>query len=248
MDISHVSDEFKRELLALVNGLLPADGTRFYIYVPWAQLKQDTASDGQLDQMVGDYARKFWALDPMHPSRFEETGTVVISNSTIMEDAAWRETEIFKGFYQPNGYFHNCDIFLRQKDRIVAVLTLVRKRADQPFTAGEIALLRQVQPFVEYALGAIYVPSRVHNRASLSAEYRLTPREIDVVEIAATGVSNKVLCKHLAISLPTLRTHIQNIYTKMGVRSNAELIAKLGRVDLAITPTLPIRANAPDGI
>lgn len=236
MSITHVSEDFKRQFLALVHGLLPVDGTRFYIYVPWVQLVQDTASDGQLDQMVGDYARKFWAVDPMHPSRFEEKQTVVISNSTIMEDAAWRETEIFKDFYQPNGYFHNCDMFLRQKDRIVAVLTLVRKDVAQPFTAREIELLNQVQPFVEYTLGAIYVPSRVHNRSSLTAEYRLTAREVDVVEIATTGVSNKVLCKHLNISLPTLRTHMQNIYAKMAVRSNAELISKLGRVDLAITP------------
>ena len=232
MNISHISDDFKRELLALVHRLVPVDGTRFYIYVPWVQLKQDTASDGQLDQMVEDYARKFWALDPMHPSRFEEKQTVVISNSTIMEDSAWRETEIFKGFYRPNGYFHNCDIFLKQKDRIVAVLSLVRKNADQPFTPREIELLNQVQPFVEYSLGAIYVSNRVHNRSSLSAEYRLTAREVDVVEIAMTGVSNKVLCKHLDISLPTLRTHMQNIYTKTNVRSNAELISKLGRVDL----------------
>jgi DNA-binding CsgD family transcriptional regulator len=64
----------------------------------------------------------------------------------------------------------------------------------------------------------------------LSAEYGLTAREMDVVEIALTGAGNKILSKHLGISLPTLRTHLQRIFAKVGVRSNAELISRLMRV------------------
>lgn len=68
---------------------------------------------------------------------------------------------------------------------------------------------------------------RVISRTGLSAEFHLTTRELDVVEIAVTGVSNKARCKHLRISLPTLRSHAQSIYTKVGVRSSSELIARL---------------------
>jgi DNA-binding CsgD family transcriptional regulator len=229
--MADVSLDFKQALFGLVTRLVPADGIRFYVYVPWAQLKQDTASHAQLDHMVRQYADTYWALDPMHPSRHEETGTLVLSNLMMMSDADWHQSDIFHGFYAPNGYAHNCDVFLRQKGRIVAVLSLVRKLEGPAFTPEEVAILGQIQPFVEYSLGAIHVSSRVHTRTSLAAGFRLTARELDVVEIAMTGVSNKVLCKHLNISLPTLRTHMQNIYAKVGVRSNAELIAKLGRVD-----------------
>jgi DNA-binding CsgD family transcriptional regulator len=45
-----------------------------------------------------------------------------------------------------------------------------------------------------------------------------------------TGAGNKVLSKHLGISLPTLRTHLQRIFAKVGVRSHAELISRLMRV------------------
>jgi len=229
MSNAGVFEEFQQALFALVRRLLPADGTRFIIYVPWAQLKQEAGSDSTIDFMAREYARRFWELDPMHPSRFEGQATRVVSNSMIMSEAKWRESVMFKEFYQPNGYFHNCDMFLRQNDRIVAVLTLVRKMASRPFTAREVETLIQVQPFVEYSLGKIYISSRVHNRSSLSAEYDLTARELDVVEIALTGAGNKVLSKHLGISLPTLRTHLQRIFAKVGVRSNAELIAKLMR-------------------
>ena len=230
MTTSQVSEDFRRELFALIHRMLPVDGIRFYVYVPWAELKQDRASDEHLDQMVVAYSKSFWAVDPMHPSRFEETPTVVVSNSLLMDDASWQETDIYRGFYLPNGYFHNCDIFFKQKDRIVAVLSLVRKDAHQPFTPTELEALNRIQPFIQYSLEAIYVPHRVHNRSSLAAEFQLTARELDVVEIAMSGASNKVLCRHLGISLPTLRTHMQNIYMKTQVRSNSELISKLGRM------------------
>lgn len=230
MSNAAVFEEFQLALFGLVRRLLPSDGTRFFIYIPWIQLKQETGSSSHIDFMAKEYARKFWELDPMHPWRFERQDTRVVSNSMLMTDAAWRETAIFKEFYRPNRYFHNCDMFFRQNDRIVAVLSLVRRRASRPFTRREVEILDKVQPFIEYSLGKIYISNRVHNRTSLSAEYGLTAREMDVVEIALTGVGNKVLSKHLGISLPTLRTHLQRIFAKVGVRSHAELISRLMRV------------------
>lgn len=227
MAMADVSDDFKRALQALVDRLMAVDGTRFYVYVPWVQLLQDTGSHGHLDRMVSEYTETYWALDPMHPSRFEDQATVVVSNSMLMPDAAWRDSAIFKGFYQPNGYFHNCDIFFKQQGRIVAVLSLVRRDEAKPFTPAEVSCLNQVQPFIEYSLGAIYVSRRVISRTGLAAEFHLTARELDVVEIAVTGISNKALCRHLGISLPTLRSHVQSIYAKVGVRSSSELIARL---------------------
>jgi DNA-binding CsgD family transcriptional regulator len=221
--------EFQRELFDLVRKLLPADGVRFFIYVPWAQLKQEAGSDGRIDEMARQYSRRYWEHDPMHPSRFETQGTAVISNSLIMSDTRWRETVIYREFYRPNGFFHNCDVFFRQQGRIVAVLTLVRRRATRPFTSDEVQLLERVQPFIEYALGRTYMSKRVHDRSSLSREYGLTAREMDVVEIALTGVGNKVLARHLDISVPTVRTHLQRIFVKLGVRSHAELLSRLMR-------------------
>lgn len=228
-----VSDDFKRALFGLVHRLMPVDGIRFFIYVPWAQLQQDSASHAQLDTMLRQYAETWWEVDPMHPSRFEDQDTAVVSNSMLMPDDEWRQSSIFTGFYQPNGYFHDCDVFFRQQGRIVAVLSLVRRDAAQPFTAAEVASLNQMQPFVEYSLGAIHVASRVISRTSLSARFHLTARELDVVEIAVTGVSNKALCRHLGISLPTLRSHVQNIYGKVGVRSSSELIARLAPIQFS---------------
>lgn len=223
------SEEFEQELFSLIQRLLQVDGIRFSIYVPWAQLKQERSSDHDLDDMVKAYSEKYWSIDPMHPSYYEDSDKVVICNSQLMDNEEWSKTKILNKFYKPNGYFHNCDMFLKQKNRIVAVLSMIRKAPSTPFTETEIGLLEHTQPFIEYCLGKIYISERVHNRSSLIEEYSLTAREVDVIEIALTGVSNKILCRHLGISLPTLRTHMQRIYSKINVHSNAELISKLNK-------------------
>lgn len=42
----------------------------------------------------------------------------------------------------------------------------------------------------------------------------LTSRETEVVFLAIRGISNPEICRRLSISMPTLRTHLNNIYRK----------------------------------
>lgn len=227
MSMTQSTEAFETELFEMARRLLPVDGLRFNIYVPKAHLHQDVSANDSEADAAEDYQSNYWHLDPMHPSNFEDTDTVVITNSMLMSDSAWQKTEIFKKFLKPIGYFHNADVFFRQEDRIIGVLTLVRKDSTKHFTDQEVALLKKVQPFIQYTLLNVYLSERVHDRQSMSDEYNLTTRELDVVELALTGASNKILVEKLNISLPTLRTHLQNVYSKVGVHSNSELISTL---------------------
>ncbi|MDB4512118.1 helix-turn-helix transcriptional regulator [Arenicella sp.] len=227
MDQHRSPEDFQQELFSLIKRMLAIDGCRFNVYVPGINLNQEIASSSEVDKMVKDYNESHWNHDPLHPSKYEDKDTVVITNSMLMTDFSWQKTEIFKTFFKPHGYFHNCDVFFRQQDRIIAVLSLIRKDPARMFADQEVELLKKIQPFIQYSLSKVYLPKRVHDRKSLASKYKLTARELDVVELALTGASNKVLVKHLNISLPTLRTHMQNIYTKVGVHSSSELISTL---------------------
>ena len=52
----------------------------------------------------------------------------------------------------------------------------------------------------------------------------LTPREIDLARMTATGLRNKAIAERLNISEGTVKTHLHNIYEKLHLRSRAELI------------------------
>jgi DNA-binding CsgD family transcriptional regulator len=57
----------------------------------------------------------------------------------------------------------------------------------------------------------------------------LTPREIEVLELAAEGYSGPELAQELVISPATVKTHLKNIYEKLDVGNRAAAVAKAMR-------------------
>lgn len=51
----------------------------------------------------------------------------------------------------------------------------------------------------------------------------LTPREMEVAQLAAQGKRNSEIARDLHISVRTVETHLANIYAKLNVRSRTEL-------------------------
>ncbi len=58
----------------------------------------------------------------------------------------------------------------------------------------------------------------------------LTPREIEVLALAADGRSGPNLADELSLSRATIKTHFKNIYLKLEVKSRAAAVAKAMRL------------------
>ena len=54
----------------------------------------------------------------------------------------------------------------------------------------------------------------------------LSDREREVLEVLATGASNKEIAKTLYISISTVKSHIINIYSKLQVANRIEAVEK----------------------
>jgi ATP/maltotriose-dependent transcriptional regulator MalT len=73
-------------------------------------------------------------------------------------------------------------------------------------------------------------------RTGLAGAGGLTGREVEVLRLVATGLSNQEIATALVISEHTVRRHLQNIFAKIGVPSRAAATAYAFRHDL-ISPT-----------
>jgi DNA-binding NarL/FixJ family response regulator len=64
----------------------------------------------------------------------------------------------------------------------------------------------------------------------------LTEREREVLVLVAKGLSNAELAEELHVSVPTAKTHVSRILTKLGARDRAQLVVIAYESGLAATP------------
>jgi len=59
---------------------------------------------------------------------------------------------------------------------------------------------------------------------SISSEFKLSGRESEILGLLAKGYAADTIAKRLVISTYTVQTHVQHIYTKMGIHKRSELL------------------------
>jgi DNA-binding NarL/FixJ family response regulator len=69
-----------------------------------------------------------------------------------------------------------------------------------------------------------YKTSSVPSRDGRAAIERLTPRELEVLQLIGRGSTNNEIAEELVISEVTVKTHIGHIFTKIGLRDRAAAI------------------------
>ncbi len=107
-------------------------------------------------------------------------------------------------------------------DEVIAVLTFY---SFDPRSPSE-RLLRTLS-----SIGAELGRFLSRRRADLE-ERRLSPRELDVLRLAAEGNTAPQIAERLVISPATVKTHFENIYEKLGVTDKAAAVAYALRVGL----------------
>jgi len=60
----------------------------------------------------------------------------------------------------------------------------------------------------------------------------LTERELDVLRLVAAGFSNKEIAVHLYVGVSTVKTHLDDVYRKLGVSDRAHAVAVALRTGL----------------
>src|SRR5918996_1026754 len=76
---------------------------------------------------------------------------------------------------------------------------------------------------VEQSLARFRIQRRAEGRLAQRVE-RLTPRELEILQRIAAGENSAEISEGLGMSRHTLRTHVQNVLTKLGVHSKTDAV------------------------
>lgn len=73
-------------------------------------------------------------------------------------------------------------------------------------------------------LSAVQHSHREHPTPRQGAPNGLTPREVDVLQLVATGLSNAQIARRLHISTGTVKTHLNNTFAKIGAINRGQAV------------------------
>lgn len=96
-------------------------------------------------------------------------------------------------------------------------------RALQAAAAGQSIIDGEVQRRLIEATTAVPAPQKTDG---------LTPREIEVLRLIAAGLSNTEIARRLVVSEATVKTHINHLFAKAGLRDRAQAVAYAYRLGL----------------
>ncbi|HTU14735.1 MAG TPA: LuxR C-terminal-related transcriptional regulator [Solirubrobacterales bacterium] len=106
------------------------------------------------------------------------------------------------------------------------LLILLRSTEEHEFSDREQGFLRHVAPLLTQSYHCAIDTSAVAD-SPVARDAHLTPREVEIARLAASGSHNDEIAAALNIAPGTVKCHIRNIYSKLDVDSRLSLALAL---------------------
>ena len=217
--------EFLRAAAESVNALLPADQIGWHA-VDTTAGKAEVHGLGYVDRPEIALALARWVgAHPMLLSYRARPGDMTpLRMSDLMAVRAWRSHPVYSEVYSTLGADYQVSIMLTPfRDDSSAGWGFNRTGHD--FTDDEMAIAARLQPVLMVlnhasVCGVGQADAAARTTAAARAEtidrLGLTPREVQILELLATGLTATAIGHVCRISPRTVRKHLENIYAKLG--------------------------------
>ncbi|WP_134636895.1 helix-turn-helix transcriptional regulator, partial [Pseudomonas aeruginosa] len=172
--------------------------------------------------MHRDYLRHYRDYDPLQPRHCLASASPVVPLRQGIARQPAKDSALYQGFLRRHGICDVVEVLAHAQQRPVAALSLLRDARLGAFSDQELRQLRALHGLMELAAQACATPA-----ASAERLQGLTPREREIALLLRDGVSNKCLAQCLGLGLPTVKTHLLNLFRKTGARSRTELVKRL---------------------
>jgi DNA-binding NarL/FixJ family response regulator len=123
--------------------------------------------------------------------------------------------------------------FLRARVQLAYGEWLHRQRRDsaarEPLRAAREGFdALGVIPWSDRARQQLRSTGETSRRRTPAAREQLTPQELQIVQMAADGLSNREIGQKLYLSPRTVSSHLYRVFPKLGITSRTELRAAIG--------------------
>jgi len=124
--------------------------------------------------------------------------------------------------------------------RLIAGSRLLRDQGADEDASGDVLLDREVD-----GVRCVLTRSRADRK---SRPHKLTPRELEVAQMVATGLTNSAIAAKLGVSPWTISTHVRRIFAKLDVPTRAAMVAVIADAQREWPGTALPRQPGADGV
>jgi len=197
---------------------------------------ESPSADGGDDELFQDYLNGFYLLDPFYIACMDDPRAGLLRLDDVAPDRFEAE-DYYQRYFKLNIVMDEVQFNLPLGEEGVLILSLGSRRR---YSIEDMSVLSAITPWVlalmrqrtiahelrEEAAGGEAVAELVDSSATLArGSSNLTNRELEIVHLLLSGFSSKGIAQKLKISPETVKGHRKHIYTKLGVKSHAELFA-----------------------
>lgn len=128
-----------------------------------------------------------------------------------------------------------CCLSVRSRDNRDAILYLENNLIDGAFTADRLKILHLFAAQVAFVTALPRLAAKEKGGGTARSKMlpeTLTPREMEVLNLMASGLANQEIAEQLGLTLSTVKSHIQNIYGKLGVNRRLRAVSQARKMEL----------------
>lgn len=198
--------------------LVPASRAAFYCVDRQLQA-HDFSLHGMSGEMHRDYLDNYRQFDPLQPRNYVSSDLAVVPLGLAMARQPIRDSHRYRHFLQRYDVVDVVEVFAHRGSRPQAAISLLRTAEQGVFTSEQLTQLAALQALLQLAVANL--PPQDDSLSSL------TPKERQIALLLRQGASNKELARELGVGLPTVKTHLINLFRKTGVSNRTELVSSL---------------------
>lgn len=234
--INSTPQEAQSEILKSAMNVFQAESSQFCLHDPddSSPEKERTALINLSWKYTEQYIKYYHEIDPFInlPPRIN-----VCRETDVMPQQTWRNHEFYYDFIQPQKIRHLLVIHLQSVDKTIGHIGLHRYDSGKAFSQKDLLkanilsalisrnMVHQQLMQVYYLLFANRTrETRAAGQTPFQNNEKLTSREDEIARYICQGLTNKEISHRLCISLPTVATHVQHIFQKLGVNSRTKLV------------------------
>jgi DNA-binding CsgD family transcriptional regulator len=177
---------------------------------------------GLPDSFIDYYQSYGIQLDPLR--KYVDEHHAPVHEQMLFTEAGWKESDLYvHGCGLQYDHEHAMSGPIVGQGTLVGMVHFARIRNNQAFNSKDIAHLSGVCAHLSATLANL----QFQTQRSVRLAQNLTPREIQIAELVARGLTNEEIGVELWITRNTVKQTLKRMFQKLNVVSRVELVMKL---------------------